>query len=99
LKLRAQGLPVIFSYEEALGYCIGDIVVDKDGVSAAAVVMEMAVALQKEGKTFKASSYFLFVFFLCLFCNYYDRVSWIICMEDMDDLCLITRTSSVTILL
>lgn len=54
LKLRASGVPVIFSYEEALGYCVGDVVVDKDGVSAAAVFMEMATWLMSnEGKTVK----------------------------------------------
>jgi phosphomannomutase len=38
---------VIFLYEEALGYCIGD-GCDKDGISAASVFLEMAGVLQRE---------------------------------------------------
>lgn len=41
-ELRARGTPVIFSYEEALGFCAGSLVCDKDGVSAAAVLVELA---------------------------------------------------------
>jgi phosphomannomutase len=48
VALRKKGVPVIFSYEEALGYCLGDVVVDKDGVTAAAVFLEMATSLKKE---------------------------------------------------
>ena len=33
---------ILFSYEEAIGFCIGNIVRDKDGVSAAAVFGEMS---------------------------------------------------------
>lgn len=47
IRLRAAGTPVIFLYEEALGYCIGD-GCDKDGVSAAAVFLEMAGVLARE---------------------------------------------------
>lgn len=35
-------------YEEALGYCIDDVVCDKDGVSAASVFLEMAGVLMRE---------------------------------------------------
>lgn len=45
MDLRAQGTPVLFSYEEALGYCVGDVLCDKDGVSGASVFLEMASAL------------------------------------------------------
>ena len=37
--------PILFSYEQAIGFCIGDTVRDKDGVSAAAVFAEMCDAL------------------------------------------------------
>ena len=48
--------PILFSYEQAIGFCIGDIVRDKDGVSAAAVFAEMCNAIYSpsqnpEGKT------------------------------------------------
>jgi phosphomannomutase len=43
---------VLFGYEEALGYAFGDLVFDKDGVSAAAVLLEMASILRtKYGRT------------------------------------------------
>ena len=38
---------MIFLYEEALGYCIGD-GCDKDGISAASVFLEMAGVLKRE---------------------------------------------------
>ncbi len=41
----------LFGYEEALGYCIGDGVRDKDGISAALVVAEMAAELSAEGSS------------------------------------------------
>jgi phosphomannomutase len=40
-------MKVLFAYEEALGYCIGDIVPDKDGISAANVFLEMYKTLEK----------------------------------------------------
>lgn len=43
--LRADGIDVLFTYEEALGYCVGDMLSDKDGVTAASVLMEMASIL------------------------------------------------------
>jgi phosphomannomutase len=45
MELRTAGTPVIFSYEEALGYCVGDVLCDKDGVSGASIFLEMASAL------------------------------------------------------
>ena len=41
-------LKVLFSYEEAIGYCLGDVVKDKDGVAAAAVFAEMANYIRVE---------------------------------------------------
>ncbi len=40
--LRRPGHRLVFGYEEALGYTIGDVVADKDGMSAALVVAAMA---------------------------------------------------------
>lgn len=44
-ELRAQGVDVLFSYEEALGYCCGNVLCDKDGVSGGSIFVEMAGAL------------------------------------------------------
>lgn len=49
--LEKHRLNVIFSYEEAIGFTIGDIVKDKDGVSALAFFSEWAVQLYKRGIT------------------------------------------------
>ena len=49
-ELKQAGITVLFAYEEALGYCVGDIVVDKDGISAAVVFAEMASEYAEKGK-------------------------------------------------
>ncbi|MDR6416137.1 phospho-sugar mutase [Pseudarthrobacter sulfonivorans] len=47
---RVPGL--LYGYEEALGYCVApDLVRDKDGISAAVIIAEMAAAAKAEGKT------------------------------------------------
>jgi phosphomannomutase len=45
LELRSEGIDVLFSYEEALGYCCGKVLCDKDGISAASIFTEMANAV------------------------------------------------------
>ncbi|GMI31276.1 hypothetical protein TrCOL_g8467, partial [Triparma columacea] len=50
-ELRAEGYNVVFAYEEAIGYCCGNVVKDKDGVTAAAVLGELVVELEREGKS------------------------------------------------
>ncbi|KAI8092267.1 Phosphoglucomutase/phosphomannomutase [Gilbertella persicaria] len=51
MRLEQEGLKVVFSYEEAIGFTIGDIVKDKDGVSALGFFAEWAVQLYKRGLT------------------------------------------------
>ena len=41
-ELRHDGYDVLMCYEEAIGFCLGSLVHDKDGVSAGAVFAEMA---------------------------------------------------------
>jgi phosphomannomutase len=48
---RTQGMRFVFGYEEALGYTVGDVVRDKDGVSAAVMMAELAAILADKGKT------------------------------------------------
>ncbi|MEV0610537.1 phospho-sugar mutase [Polymorphospora rubra] len=44
--------PLAFGYEEALGYCVApDHVRDKDGITAALTVAELAAGLKAEGRT------------------------------------------------
>ena len=51
LELEKTGLRFVFGYEEALGYTVGTVVRDKDGVSAAAVFAELAALAAIEGRT------------------------------------------------
>jgi phosphomannomutase len=47
---RVPGL--IYGYEEALGYCVApEVVKDKDGISAAVLIAELAAAAKADGKT------------------------------------------------
>lgn len=50
--LISQGKDVLFAYEEAIGYMYGNTVLDKDGISAAAIMAEYAGWLYSQGKTF-----------------------------------------------
>ncbi|XP_073253701.1 phosphopentomutase-like [Porites lutea] len=50
-ELMAQGKTVLFSFEEAIGFMYGTNVLDKDGISAAVVMAEMAAYLSRQGIT------------------------------------------------
>ena len=51
-KWLARQPHMAFAYEEALGYCVDPkTVLDKDGVSAAVLIVEMAATLKAQGKT------------------------------------------------
>ena len=50
-ELTKKGENVLFAYEEAIGFMFGTTVFDKDGVSAAAVIMEMIGFLKQNGQT------------------------------------------------
>jgi phosphomannomutase len=49
MELEASGRRVVMGYEEALGYTIGDVVRDKDGVSAALVFADLAAWCRERG--------------------------------------------------
>ena len=47
--VERPGADYLFGYEEALGYCVGTGVRDKDGISAALVMAELAAGCRAEG--------------------------------------------------
>jgi phosphomannomutase len=53
IQLEREGCEFVFGYEEALGYCVGSVVRDKDGISAAVAVAELAAVLRQRGRTLK----------------------------------------------
>lgn len=48
---REEGRTTVFGYEEALGYSVGDVVRDKDGISAALVFADLAGWCRARGTT------------------------------------------------
>lgn len=46
---KTKGYVFMFGFEEALGYTVGDLVRDKDGISAAVVFAELAAVLRASG--------------------------------------------------
>ncbi|MEC9073241.1 MAG: hypothetical protein VX938_12700 [Myxococcota bacterium] len=51
MEAEADGETFVFGFEEALGYCVGPAVRDKDGIGAAQILMELASALGARGET------------------------------------------------
>ncbi|MEM9071983.1 MAG: phospho-sugar mutase [Myxococcota bacterium] len=51
MELEPDGFRFVFGFEEALGYAISPLVRDKDGVSAAAVMCDMAAWCKTQGRT------------------------------------------------
>ena len=48
---EAPGHRLLLGYEEALGYAVSDVVRDKDGISAALVIAQLAAQEKRAGRT------------------------------------------------
>jgi phosphomannomutase len=48
---RSRGLEPVLAYEQALGVMVGDTVLDKDGITAAVAVADLAARLKASGRT------------------------------------------------
>jgi len=48
---KSAGLRFVFGYEEALGYTVGSLVRDKDGISAGVLFAELAALLKAHDRT------------------------------------------------
>jgi phosphomannomutase len=48
---QGGGFRFVFGYEEALGYAVGDVVRDKDGISAALTVLSLAATARTAGQS------------------------------------------------
>jgi phosphomannomutase len=51
VRAAQPGQRFVFGYEEALGYCVDDLVRDKDGISTALVAAELVAELASGGQT------------------------------------------------
>jgi phosphomannomutase len=51
IELQAEGVRFLFGFEEALGYSVGDLVRDKDGISAAVLFAELTAVCRAQGTT------------------------------------------------
>lgn len=48
-ELKKEGYLPLFAYEEAIGFCCGDLIFDKDGISALSVFAELSLFVYHQG--------------------------------------------------
>ncbi|WP_434382601.1 phospho-sugar mutase [Melittangium boletus] len=51
VREREEAVRFVFGYEEAIGYCVGTVTRDKDGIGAALVFADLAAWCEAQGKT------------------------------------------------
>ncbi|XP_053095809.1 glucose 1,6-bisphosphate synthase isoform X2 [Pangasianodon hypophthalmus] len=76
-ELAKTGKEVIFSFEESIGFLCGRMVPDKDGVSAAVVVAEMAVYLHAKNLTLNQQLQNIYE----IYGYHISRTSYVICND------------------
>ncbi|MCJ8740161.1 hypothetical protein PDJAM_G00055700 [Pangasius djambal] len=76
-ELTKTGKEVIFSFEESIGFLCGRMVPDKDGVSAAVVVAEMAAYLHTKNLTLNQQLQNIYE----IYGYHISRTSYVICNE------------------
>ncbi|KAI5625637.1 glucose 1,6-bisphosphate synthase [Silurus asotus] len=76
-ELAKTGKEVIFSFEESIGFLCGRMVLDKDGVSAAVVVAEMAVYLHTKNITLNQQLQNIYE----IYGYHISRTSYVICND------------------
>jgi len=72
IELRKKGYTVPFAFEEAIGFMCGEFINDKDGISALAILSELAAQLDKKDMKiyeYLESLYKKYGYFMCN--NYY----------------------------
>ncbi|KAF6775197.1 hypothetical protein AHF37_05794 [Paragonimus kellicotti] len=82
-KLAKDGIRVLFAFEEAIGFMCGDVVLDKDGVGALAVISELIASVYREQSSLQEF----------LESVYSNKSSQCITFHFDNDVCLTIRTS------
>uniref|UniRef100_A0A673N6E5 Phosphoglucomutase 2-like 1 n=1 Tax=Sinocyclocheilus rhinocerous TaxID=307959 RepID=A0A673N6E5_9TELE len=76
-ELTKTGKEVIFSFEESIGFLCGNMVLDKDGVSTAAVVAEMAAYLHTKNLSMNQQLINIYE----IYGYHISRTSYVICND------------------
>uniref|UniRef100_A0A8C9U281 Phosphoglucomutase 2-like 1 n=1 Tax=Scleropages formosus TaxID=113540 RepID=A0A8C9U281_SCLFO len=76
-ELEKKGKVVLFAFEESIGFMCGSMVPDKDGVSAAAVVAEMAAYLNTKNLTLNRQLENIYE----IYGPHISRTSYVICHD------------------
>ncbi|MFT7809543.1 glucose 1,6-bisphosphate synthase [Arapaima gigas] len=76
-ELEKEGKVVLFAFEESIGFMCGSMVPDKDGVSAAAVVAEMAAYLHTKNLTLSQQLENIYE----IYGPHISRTSYVICRD------------------